>query len=208
MMHLYVLTRPFSMAPSILEESKAATSATGKCGSPNMETSRILLMRLTSIQFYTGKILAGHPGKFDGGATLRVIQNVDGAIPSGVTNMTNGVRQWHITSDIIPENANVLSRTSRKVMRNKADFIKAISKTILHPEPGYGGNVLPAARIYSEITSEAEARSYQSALEELLKSDDDEVRNFAINLCLGFFSFYDAIPRPKFEAARHGNRED
>lgn len=49
-------------------------------------------------------------GKFDQGATLRVINNVNGAIPSGVTNMTNGVRQWHITNDIDPSNTILLYR--------------------------------------------------------------------------------------------------
>lgn len=53
-------------------------------------------------------------GKFDGGATLRVIDNVNGAVPSGVTNMTNGVRQWHVTSDIAPSDASVLYRIPSK----------------------------------------------------------------------------------------------
>lgn len=91
-------------------------------------------------------------------------------------------------------------------MRTIADFKKEISRALAHPEPGYGGNVLPAARIYSNIKSQDEAVSYQRAIEELLRSDDDMIRDSTINLCLGFFTFYDAIPRPAFEEARNGNR--
>ncbi len=53
-------------------------------------------------------------GKFDGGATLRIVGNVKDPIPSGVTNMTNGVRQWHITSDIAPQDMSVLYRIPSK----------------------------------------------------------------------------------------------
>lgn len=83
-------------------------------------------------------------------------------------------------------------------MRSTSDFVKAILEVRLHPEPGYGGNVLPAARIYSKISSRAEALAYQAALEKLLQSDDENIRKFAVNVCLGFFAFYDAIPRPAF----------
>lgn len=91
-------------------------------------------------------------------------------------------------------------------MRTTSDFVEAISKARRHPEPGYGGNIFPAVRIYSEITSRDEAQAYQAALEELLQSDDEKLRKFAVNVCLGFFTFYDAIPRPAFEEIRDGNR--
>lgn len=84
-------------------------------------------------------------------------------------------------------------------MRTANDFVKAISKARLLPEPGYGGNVFPAIRIYSAITSNEEALAYQAALERLLQSDDENIRKFAVNVCLGFFTFYDVIPRPTFE---------
>lgn len=84
-------------------------------------------------------------------------------------------------------------------MRTISDFVKAISKARLFPEPGYGGNVFPAFRIYSEITSRDEALAYQAALEKLLQSNDEIARKFAVDICLGFFTFYDAIPRPTFE---------
>lgn len=91
-------------------------------------------------------------------------------------------------------------------MRTVNDFKAAISHAFLRPEPGYGGNVFPAARLYSGIVLRDEAMAYQKAIEELLQSDDDEIRNLTVNLCLGFFTFYDAIPRPVFEEVRHGSR--
>jgi hypothetical protein len=39
----------------------------------------------------------------------------------------------------------------------------------------------------------AERRSYQDALEMLLRSNDAQEREFAVSLCLGFFVFRDAI---------------
>jgi hypothetical protein len=39
-------------------------------------------------------------GKFDSGATLRLIQNAEGAVPAGVTNMVNGIPQWRLLRDI------------------------------------------------------------------------------------------------------------
>lgn len=91
-------------------------------------------------------------------------------------------------------------------MRTTNEFVNAISKARLLPEPGYGGNVFPAVRIYSEITSHEEALAYQAALEKLLQSDDEDIRKFAVNVCLGFFTFYDAIPRPTFEENRDEDR--
>jgi hypothetical protein len=90
--------------------------------------------------------------------------------------------------------------------RTTSDFVEAIREARLHPEPGYGGNIFPAVRIYSEIASRDEALAYQSALEKLLQSDDENIRKFAVTICLGFFTFYDAIPRPAFEDSRGGSR--
>ena len=83
-------------------------------------------------------------------------------------------------------------------MRTVEDFIEGILKTRLHPEPGYGGKILPAAKIYSGIKSPDEVINYQKALEYILSSDDKELRSFAVDICLGFFVFCDAIPRPEF----------
>lgn len=91
-------------------------------------------------------------------------------------------------------------------MRTANDFLKAILRTRRHPEPGYGGNVLPAIRLYSEIASPDEVLAYQAALEKLLGSDDEGERKFAVNVCLGFFTFYDVVPRPVFEENRDEDR--
>lgn len=84
-------------------------------------------------------------------------------------------------------------------MRTADDFLAELSRAMRHPQPGYGGNVLPAAEIYSNITSRDEIIAYRDALERMLTSNDDELRKFAIKLCLGFFTFYDIIPRPKLK---------
>lgn len=91
-------------------------------------------------------------------------------------------------------------------MRTPSDFVKAISRARRLPEPGYGGNVLPAIRLYSEINAPDEALAYQTAIEMLLQSDDEGLRMFAVNVCLGFFTFYDAIPRPVFEEDHNEDR--
>lgn len=87
-------------------------------------------------------------------------------------------------------------------MKTANDFVSALLSARLLPEPGYGGNVFPAFRIYSEIRSRNEVLVYQTALEELLKSDDENVRSFAVNVCLGFVTFYDVISKPAFEENR------
>lgn len=91
-------------------------------------------------------------------------------------------------------------------MRTTSDFVKALSEARLSPQPGYGGNVFPAFQIYSEITSPDEALAYQDALEKLLLSPDENVRRYAVNVCLGFFTFYDAIPRPVLKGSRDEDR--
>jgi len=49
-------------------------------------------------------------GKFEQGATLRVIRNIEDAVPAGVTNKTWGVRQWRITRDISPQDLILVRR--------------------------------------------------------------------------------------------------
>jgi hypothetical protein len=81
--------------------------------------------------------------------------------------------------------------------RTADDFVAALIRVQRHPEPGYGGNVLPAARIYSSIENHEEIRAYQDAIQQLLGSDDIELRKFAVTLCLGFFTFRDVIQGPQ-----------
>ena len=78
-------------------------------------------------------------------------------------------------------------------MRDKEYFYKEILIAKDNPQPGYGGNVLPAMEIYANIDSLDERKAYQDALEKLLQSDVEEIRKFGVVLCLGFFVFRDVI---------------
>jgi RHS repeat-associated protein len=49
-------------------------------------------------------------GRFSEGATLRVVNNADDAVAAGLTNKTNGVRQWRITRDVSPDDLRVIGR--------------------------------------------------------------------------------------------------
>jgi hypothetical protein len=78
-------------------------------------------------------------------------------------------------------------------MRNTDDFYTEILRAKGRPRPGYGGNVLPAMEIYADIEASQERRVYQDALEKMLRSDDENIRRFAVDVCLGFFVFRDAL---------------
>jgi hypothetical protein len=49
-------------------------------------------------------------GKFSEGATLRVVRNVEGAAAAGLTNRTNGHRQWRLMRDVRPEDLETIRR--------------------------------------------------------------------------------------------------
>jgi hypothetical protein len=49
-------------------------------------------------------------GKFDNGATLRVVRNVVDAVAAGRTNMVKGVRQWRISRDVNPADLAIVMR--------------------------------------------------------------------------------------------------
>jgi hypothetical protein len=51
-------------------------------------------------------------GKFDSGVTLRIVRNVADAVPAGLTNKVNGVRQWRTSRDIPPMNLIIVKRIS------------------------------------------------------------------------------------------------
>lgn len=80
-------------------------------------------------------------------------------------------------------------------MKTTSNFIEEILRTKLKPEPGYGGNVLPAIKIYAELDNFEERKAFQDALETMLKSSDEDICGFAVNVCLGFFVFRDVIKR-------------
>ena len=66
-----------------------------------------------------------------------------------------------------------------------------------NPEPDYGGNVLPAGRIFSNLSQTEELSAFREALERMLGSQDHELRAWAVNVCLGFIYFRDAIAWPR-----------
>ena len=78
-------------------------------------------------------------------------------------------------------------------MKDAEWFHKQILSVAATPQPGYGGNVILAMEIYAEIDSHDERHAYQKALEIMLRSDDYKEREYAVNLCLGFFVFRDAL---------------
>jgi hypothetical protein len=82
-------------------------------------------------------------------------------------------------------------------MKTVDEFYERILSTKNHPRPGYGGTVLPAMEIYADIQSSEERRAYQAAIERMLRAKDEDTRNFAVDLCLGFFVFRDVLRRPQ-----------
>jgi hypothetical protein len=57
----------------------------------------------------------------------------------------------------------------------------------------YGSNVMPILKMYKDLTEYSERRNFEAALEDLLTSQDEERRRYAIDICLGFLTFRDAI---------------
>jgi RHS repeat-associated protein len=49
-------------------------------------------------------------GKFDSGATLRLIKNADDAVAAGITNMINGIPQWRLMRDVLPQYLKIIKR--------------------------------------------------------------------------------------------------
>ena len=78
-------------------------------------------------------------------------------------------------------------------MKTVNDFVEEIVKAKSKPEPGYGGNVLPVIKLYAALDSFEERKAFQDALEEMLKSNDETISRFAVNVCLGFFAFRDVL---------------
>lgn len=80
----------------------------------------------------------------------------------------------------------------------KDDIVQRLLYAKAHPEPGYGGNVLPAMDIYAKLTNPEERTSYLAAVKHMLRSPEEDVRDFAVSLCVGFFALGDVLRK------RHG----
>ena len=78
-------------------------------------------------------------------------------------------------------------------MDSSDSYRREINRLWRESEPGYGGNVLPVMRLYKALNDPAERQAFQTALEGLLSDGNEEVRAQAVNQCLGFFVFRDAI---------------
>ena len=57
----------------------------------------------------------------------------------------------------------------------------------------YGANVVPVIDHYRDLKDYADRRAFQSAVEAMLRSDDRELSEYAVTLCLGFVVFRDAV---------------
>jgi len=88
-------------------------------------------------------------------------------------------------------------------MNNKQYFLEIIEEQIKINKKTkkmkgiYGDNVLPLIDLYSNIKTYEERVEYSAAVEDLLKSPDDEKRHYAVILCLGFIVFGDQVNNSK-----------
>ena len=57
----------------------------------------------------------------------------------------------------------------------------------------YGANVLPVIKYFLSINDPNERKDFLDAIEEMLSSEDGEIRKYAVTLCLGFVTFRDAV---------------
>ena len=79
---------------------------------------------------------------------------------------------------------------------HRDDYFKKIISLEPKPTPGdseYGSRVMPVLELYKTLTSYEERRAFHDALEKMLTDDRERVRKFAVDVCLGFFVFRDAI---------------
>ena len=79
----------------------------------------------------------------------------------------------------------------KKLFVKQIKFIKRHARS----NRGYGEDVMPILDAYHNLTEFDERKSFRDAIVSFLEDPDDEKRDFAIELCLGFFQFRDAIGR-------------
>lgn len=80
-----------------------------------------------------------------------------------------------------------MSNQIDKILRIRDEGLKKSGKF------DYGANVLPVLRHYSSIKDSDERKEFQNALEEMLVSEQEEIRKYGVTLCLGFFVFRDVV---------------
>ena len=57
----------------------------------------------------------------------------------------------------------------------------------------YGSKVMPILELYKSLSSFEERKFFRDALEKFLVDSDESKRKFAVDICLGFVVFRDAI---------------
>ncbi len=81
-------------------------------------------------------------------------------------------------------------------MDKKANFYQKITRLLPAKCLGYteyGSKVMPVLALYKELATFEDRKAFQDALEKMLAAPDEKVRRFAVDICLGFFVFRDAI---------------
>lgn len=81
------------------------------------------------------------------------------------------------------------SQKTREWFRNE---ILSRKQTAQGPSE-YGSRVMPTLQLYKGLQTYEERRTFQDALEILLQSPIADERSYAVDVCLGFFVFRDAI---------------
>jgi hypothetical protein len=74
-------------------------------------------------------------------------------------------------------------------------FVKQIqsNKHFVNSNIGYGEDVMPILEVYGSTSIFEERKAFKDALANFLSDPDPIKRNFAIDICLGFFVFRDAV---------------
>jgi hypothetical protein len=67
------------------------------------------------------------------------------------------------------------------------------NKRHAHSNIGYGENVMPVLEIYHSLSDFDEKKSFREALIKWLTDSSREKRELAVDICLGFLIFRDAI---------------
>jgi hypothetical protein len=80
-------------------------------------------------------------------------------------------------------------------MDKKTKLYQDIIKLLPKKSSGYseyGSKVMPALSLYKKLTSFDDRKAFQDALEKMLTAPEENIRRFAVDICLGFFVFRDA----------------
>jgi hypothetical protein len=73
------------------------------------------------------------------------------------------------------------------VIRKEVDRVRRASRHPGYSE--YGSKVVPLIDLYRSLTNFEEKKAFRDALESALTDDNEDVRSFAVDLCLGFVVF-------------------